>query len=394
MHGYVTQRRGRFYAVIYEGLDPVTGREIRRWHPAGTDRADAERLATKLAKVEQGRADATCSLTVGAFLVRDWLPTKKLRLASTTYAGYKRNVDRHVLPALGRIRLRRLTHPQIEALYDRLLTPSAERPALAHKTVYEIHLVIRGALDHALRRGLVTKNVAVVARSPMIKATRRPEARSWTEQQLQQFLRAANGHRFFPLLWLTAMTGMRRNEVLGLQWGDIDFKRQRLSLYRGLVAVGYEVQQTRGKTRNARRPIDLDPTTLSILEAWRSLQRAEAAATGVELDGWVFTDGDGHPVHPHAITPAFERIARRAGVPVIRLHELRHTHGTLLIKAGVPVKVVSERLGHGNITLTIETYQHVMPGMQADAARVYEALAKPAAASPVEHRRNARRNTA
>jgi integrase len=325
--------------------------------------------------------------------VRDWLPTKKMQLAATTYAGYERNVQNHVLPALGRIRLRRLTHTHIEALYDQLLAPSAERPALAHKTVYEIHLVIRGALTHALRRGLVTKNAALVARSPLLKATRRPEARSWTEEELQQFLRAANGHRYFPLLWLTAMTGMRRNEVLGLQWDDIDFKRQRLSLNRGLVAVGYEVHQSRGKTRNARRPIDLDPSTLSILEAWRALPRAEATATGVELHGWVFTDGDGQPVHPHAITPAFERISRRAGVPVIRLHELRHTHGTLLIKAGVPVKVVSERLGHGNIALTIETYQHVLPGMQADAARVYEALAKPAT-SPVERRGNARRNSA
>lgn len=160
------------------------------------------------------------------------------------------------------------------------------------------------------------------------------------------------------------------------------------------MSVGYEVRQSRGKTRNARRAIDLDPTTLSVLDAWRALQRAEAAATGVELDEWVFTDGEGQPVHPHAVTPAFERIARRAGVPVIRLHELRHTHGTLLIKSGVPVKVVSERLGHANIAFTIDTYQHVMPGMQADAARVYEALAKPTSTSPGERRGNSRRNTA
>lgn len=394
MQGHVKRRGDRFYAVIYEGLDPVTGRELRRWHPAGTDRAAAERLAAKLAKAEKGRTDATRSLTFGAYMLRDWLPAKKLRLAATTYAGYERNVQRHVLPALGHIRLRRLTHNQINALYDRLLAPTTDRPALAPKTVYEIHLVIRGALTEALRLGLMPKNVALAARSPLIDAARRPEARSWTEDELRQFLRAASGHRYFPLLWLTAMTGMRRSEVLGLKWDDIDFKRQRLSLNRGLVAIGYEVQQSRGKTRNARRPIDLDDTTLSVLEAWRGLQGAEAAATGVELDGWVFTDGDGQPVHPHAVTPAFERIARRAGVPVIRLHELRHTHGTLLIKAGVPVKVVSERLGHAHVSFTIATYQHVLPGMQADAARVYEALARPVGTSPGEGRGNRRRKTA
>ena len=103
--------------------------------------------------------------------------------------------------------------------------------------------------------------------------------------------------------------------------------------------------------------------------------------------------GKGHPIHPHATTPAFERIARRAGVPVIRLHELRHTHGTLLIKAGVAVKVVSERLGHANIAFTIETYQHVLPGMQADAAKVYEALARPTETSPEERRGNGPRKT-
>jgi integrase len=394
MKGHVRQRGDRFYAVIYEGLDPVTGKEIRRWHPAGTDRAAAERLAAKLAKVEEGRSDATRSLTFGAYLVRDWLPAKKRKLAGTSYAGYERNALRHIIPALGRIRLRRLTHNQINALYDRLLAPTADRPALAPKTVYEIHLVIRGALSDARRQGLVNRNVALEASSPLIDAAKRPEARSWTEEELRHFLRAATGHRYFPLLWLTAMTGMRRNEVLGLRWEDIDFKRQRLSLNRGLVAVGYEVQQSRGKTKNSRRPIDLDSTTLSVLEAWRGSQRAEAVATGVELDGWVFTDGDGQPIHPHAVTPAFERIARRAGVPVIRLHELRHTHGTLLIKAGVPVKVVSERLGHGHVAFTIATYQHVLPGMQADAARVYEQLARPTESDPEERRGKGRGKSA
>jgi hypothetical protein len=135
MNGYVAQRRGRFYAVIYEGLDPVTGRERRTWHPAGTDRAAAERLAARLAIEEQGRADEVRALTFGAYLTGQWLPSKKLQLAASTYRGYERNVQRHVVPALGRIGLRRLRHHHIESFYDRLLTPNADRPALAPKTV-------------------------------------------------------------------------------------------------------------------------------------------------------------------------------------------------------------------------------------------------------------------
>ena len=220
-----------------------------------------------------------------------------------------------------------------------------------------------------MRRGLLTRNVALLARSPRLKAIPRTEAQSWTEAQLRQFLRTAAGHRLFPLLWVAAMTGMRRNEVLGLKWDDIDFTKRRLGLNRGLVAIGYELHQTRGKTRTSRRNIDLDGTTLAVLAGWRAFQTASFAAVGIDsMSGWVFTDSDGEPVHPHALSQAFERIARHAGVPVIRFHDLRHTHGSLLIKEGVPVKVVSERLGHANIAFTIQTYQHVLPGMQADAA--------------------------
>ncbi len=194
------------------------------------------------------------------------------------------------------------------------------------------------------------------------------------------------------------MTGMRRNEVLGLKWPDIDVDKKRLHLNRGLVAVGYEVHQTRGKTKTSRRSIDLDPTTLAVLQGWRAYQAAELAAVGIDTsDEWVFTDGDGEPLHPHAVYQAFKRIVHNAAIPAIRFHDLRHTHGTLLIKEGIPVKVVSERLGHANIAFTMQTYQHVLPGMQADAARTSERLTRPvppAETKTVERRRNPRRNTA
>jgi integrase len=375
--GHVKRRGDRYYAVIYEGRDPVTGKERRSWHPAGTDPAEAERLAAKLAAAETVRLDAVRSLTFGAYLTGQWLPAKKLHLATSTYRGYERNVQRHIVPTLGRVGIRRLRYQQIEALYDSLLRPALGK-GLAPKTVYEIHLIIRGALADALRRGLITRNVAVVARAPKQRSLQRAEGVSLTEDELRQLMRTAAGHRLFPLYWLTAMTGMRRNEVLGLKWPDIDFTKKRLHLNRGLVAVGYEVHQTRGKTRNARRSIDLDDTTLTILAGWRAFQTAEFAAVGITNDdGWVFTNGDGEPVHPHAVYEAFRRIVHNAGVPAVRFHDLRHTHGSLLITDGIPVKVVSERLGHANVAFTIQTYQHLLPGMQAAAATAAERLAKP-----------------
>ena len=199
------------------------------------------------------------SLTFGAYLTRQWLPGKKVVLATSTYRGYQRNIERHILPAVGSVGLRRLRPQHLEALYQSMLTPNASRPALAPKTVYEVHLVIRGALGDAVRRGMLHRNVALIAHAPRLRSIAKVEQQAWTAEQLQAFLRAAAGHRLFPAFWLAAATGVRRSELLGLQWDDIDFKKNRLAIDRGLVAVGYELHESRGKTANARRSIDLDP---------------------------------------------------------------------------------------------------------------------------------------
>ncbi len=383
MKGYVARKGNRWYAVIYEGLDPVTGKERRRWHPAGATREEAEQVAARLAAEVNGRNDQVRSLSFGAYLTTQWLSGKKVNLARSTWDGYRRKIDRHVLPTLGRIPIRRLRPTHLEALYDQMLHPTDGRRPLAPKTVLEVHLIIRSALNDAATRGLVNRNVALVAHAPRLRSIPKIEQQAWTAVQLQAFLRAATGHRLFAAFWLTATTGLRRSELLGLRWDDIDLAAATVSVNRGLVAIAYEVHESRGKTRNARRAIDLDPTTVDVLTAWNVWQHTEQEAVGISPSGWVFTDATGNPIHPHSISQTFERIIARAGVPKIRLHDLRHTHATLLIKAGVPVKVVSERLGHGNPAFTIDTYQHVLPGMQAEAARVFEQLIRPAASKSV-----------
>ncbi|MEX2624234.1 MAG: site-specific integrase [Acidimicrobiia bacterium] len=376
MRGYVARKGDRWYAVVYDGLDPVHGRERRRWHPSGTTREEAEKLAARLAAELNGRNDKVRGLTFGAYLTGQWLPGRKINLAQSTWDGYRRKIDRHILPAIGHVPIRRLRAQHLERLYDRMLHPTDGRRALAPKTVLEVHLIIRGALNDAVKRGLVSRNVALVAHAPKLRSIPKVEPQAWNAQQLQAFLQTAAGHRLFPAFWVLAFTGMRRSELLGLRWDDVDLKRARVSVNRGLVAVAYELHESRGKTPNSRRAIDLDETTLGVLKAWRDWQSAEQGAAGVESEGWVFTNTDGKPVHPHSISQTFERIANRACLPRIRLHDIRHTHGTLLIKAGIPVKVVSERLGHANPAFTIDTYQHVLPGMQAEAARTFEQLIK------------------
>lgn len=241
MKGYVARKGDRWYAVVYEGVDPISGRERRSWHAAGTERADAERLAARLASERNGRNDGARSLSFGAYLTSRWLPGKRLVLATSTYDGYRRNVERHVLPTLGRIGLRQLRPHHLEGLHERLLHPGDDRSGLAPKTVYEVHLVIRGALGDAVRRGLVSRNVALVAHAPRLRSIPKVEQQAWTAEELQAFLRAAAGHRLFPALWVSAFTGMRRSELLGLRWDDFAAKAATLSINRGLVAVDYEL---------------------------------------------------------------------------------------------------------------------------------------------------------
>jgi integrase len=275
--------------------------------------------------------------------------------------------------------LRRLRPNHLEALYNHMLLPTDGRKPLAPKTVLEVHLIIRGALADAVRNGLVSRNVALVAHAPKLRSIPKIEQRAWNAEQLQAFLQSAAGHRLFAAFWLAANTGVRRSELLGLQWNDLDLNAGTMSVNRGIVAVAYELHESRGKTRNSRRRIDLDPTTVAVLRGWNAWQQAECVAVAGTRPPWVFADPDGNP--PHAISQAFERITARASIPIIRLHDLRHTHATLLIQAGVPVKVVSERLGHATPAFTINTYQHVLPGMQADAARIFERLVAPAAST-------------
>ncbi|MBX7070332.1 MAG: site-specific integrase [Microthrixaceae bacterium] len=374
MDGYVARKGNRWYAVIYHGLDPVTGREQRTWHAAGTDRDAAERLARKLAKEAVGREDGNRSLTFGAYLTRRWLPAKKIQLAPTTFHGYERIVHLHVLPSLGAINIRRLTPDHLESLYTSKLSPADGSRPLSRKTVLEIHGVIRGALSDALLRGIVNRNVASIAARPTIRNVPPVEPRAWDETQLRAFLQAAAGHRLYAAFRLSAATGMRRSEVLGLKWTDVDWTTSTISVDRGLVVVGYEREVTRCKTASSRRQIELDPTTLAMLATWRDWQQSCAVCPTDAGPEWLFPADDGGATHPHAFSQAFDRIVRRAGLPPTRLHDLRHTHASLLIKHGVPLKVVSERLGHAKASFTMDTYQHVMPGMQADAARTYERI--------------------
>lgn len=374
---YVTEKRGVFYAVIYEGRNPVSGRERRRWHRC-EDRPTAEKLAAKLTDRRSRQQRAGSSLHLGEFLLGQWLPAKEASLAPSTHARHVTSIEHYLLPHLGHTPLRRLRTEHLEALYRRLLITGSRRGGpLAAKTIMNLHQIVRSALNDAVARGLLVTNPAIAAHvpDPRNRPSGRRQARSWTADELGAFLDSTCASRHSMLFRLAAATGMRRGEVLGLRWDDVHFDTNRIEVTQALTSVGYRLEFSRLKTRTSRRNITVDVDTMAELARWRREQSTVLAQSGaVNVHGLVFVRPDGQPIHPHSASQAFDRAQRTVDVSPIRFHDLRHTHASLLLRDRVPIKVVSERLGHSNPAFTMTTYQHVIPGMQDDAAAAFGQL--------------------
>jgi integrase len=224
----------------------------------------------------------------------------------------------------------------------------------------------------------VTRNVARLASAPSLTTARAraPEMTVWTPGELSRFLESIDGNRNAAMFRLLALTGMRRGELVALRWSDLDLARGTMTVKQASTVVdGVEVVSV-PKTRRSRRIVDLDPETAEVLRRHRSHQREQHLALGVTATASdrVFTGDLGEPLRPNSIGQAFNRLVKASGLPRIRLHDLRHTHGSHLLLAGVNVKVVSERLGHASVSFTLDTYGHVMPGQQAEAAAAAAAL--------------------
>jgi integrase len=239
-----------------------------------------------------------------------------------------------------------------------------------------VHAVIHKALSDATRKGSVIRNVADLADPPKISSNARPKMEVWNADELRRFFELIEGHHLYAALYVKANTGMRRGEVLGLTWRTIDFDNSRLSVTQNVTAPNYQVSVSDVKSAHSLRTIDLDARTIAVLQSWRRHELEQQLATGVRIDdsGFVFAKPNGGPLHPDYFSQSFERLVAKMNLPRIRLHDLRHTHATLLLKEGVPPKVVSERLGHSSVAFTMQVYQHVLPGMQADAAESFGEL--------------------
>jgi len=359
-----------WYVVVDVGRD-TEGRRRQKWHGGFATRREAEVARARLVNdLHTGSYVTPDRMTFSEWVRESWLPTIESQVKPSTFDSYRRNMKLHVLPPIGARSLQQLTAPILNGLYGQLMARAGFRGRpLSAKTVRYIHTIVHKSLSDAVDAGIVPNNVADRAKPPRPDRRSSTEIQCWEPQELARFLDHVAGTRLAAAWRLAAMTGMRRGEVLGLRWSDIDLDARRLSVRQAVVSVAYAVLHSTPKSHQAR-VIDLDPVTVEQLCAHRRAQQLERAKWGSDYcdQELVVTTENGEPIHPDSFSQAFQRLVKNAGLRRIRLHDLRHTHATLAVKAGVPVKVISERLGHESPAFTLKQYAHVIPGMQAEAA--------------------------
>jgi integrase len=347
--------------------------ERRRAIKAGfASRKEAQAAMAKvMVSVEEKSYVAPSRLTVREYLTKEWLPAIEPTVRPTTYRSYVQHVSFHIVPHIGSHKLEKVTGATLNALYAKLACQGKidGKRGLAPRTVHHVHVCLHRAFRDAVRWDRLHRNPVDAADPPRVAGPGSREMKTWSAQQVRAFLEATKDDRLYPLWRLFCLTGMRRGEVLGVKWEDLDLEAGRLAVRRSLIPLGEEVIVSEPKTAKGRRSIALDAETVEVLKAQAARQLAEQQACEGWCDtGYLCTKEDGLPYHPEVVSRRFRQAVRRAMLPMIRPHDLRHTHATLALQAGIHPKVVSERLGHANISITLDTYSHAIPALQEEAA--------------------------
>lgn len=351
--------------VVYLGQDPATGRARRKWYTYPTRGEAQAQLSHILTQLHGGGALPSTKLRTGEYLEK-WLHDYAGgAVAPTTFARYQEIVSLHLTSALGFIPLQKLSPQAIQGYFTAKLASGLSSTTVRHHAT-----LLHGALRHAVKWGLLARNPADMVDPPR---RCRSEIRVLDEEQVRLFLAEARRSSVHYRLYLAALTtGMRQGELLGLRWRDVDLSLGVASVQQTFYRLGKRMLFKEPKTATARRTVALLSVLVQELLSLRGEQRVRHGALGDAYKDrdLVFCQPDGRPLHANNIARRdLRRVLKKAKLPTIRFHDLRHCHATLLLRQGIHPKVVQERLGHSSPAFTLHVYSHVLPGMQEEVVR-------------------------
>ena len=385
-------KRGKTWTAYYEKGHDAAGKRVQgtkggfrvKKAPASTLPAEAVKIgALDYAQAqERALADGTfveaVKLSVSGYL-EQWLRDyAKPRLRFRTHEGYAGRIKRYIAPTIGHVELQRLRPDAIQSLYGELMAGWTDgrgvNKPISARTVLGAHRVLKGTLSWAVKWGLLARNPADAVAPPTPKRT---EIKVPTPDALKSLLAVIEGTKIAPVVQLAIYTGLRRSEVMGLRWADVDmndgslYVRQGLQRHRGIGMVAEAP-----KTERSRRKVSLSAESVAGLRQHRAAQNERRLELGQvwQDNDLVFPGPDGRPMNPERLSVNFATATKRAGLAGMRLHYCRHLHASYLLAAGVHAKIVSERLGHAGIGITLDTYSHVLPGLQDQAAAAFDGV--------------------
>lgn len=369
----MAKKRGQNEGSIFKRKDgrwvaqvTIEGRTFSKYFK--TQRECREWNKETLSQVDEGLTFLSLQTTLGGFL-DEWIKTVSVSIRPKTANQYERIIENHIKPSLGQIKLKELRPDHVQSFYNYKLKHGS-----SPRSVRMMHSVLHRALNHAVQLGMVGRNASQAVIKPRLQ---RKEMRTLNDTQIRTLLLTAKGTRLETLLQVAVTTGLRAGELYGLKWSDLDWGT-------GKVKIQRQVQRNRGvglvfcepKSASGKRVIVLGRSTLAKLREHNNKQQLERQFAG---DRWhendlIFSSTIGTPMDMRNYFRDYKELLVKAGLPNIRFHDLRHTAATLMLQQGIHPKVVQECLGHSDISLTLNTYSHVLPGMQEEAAEKIDAM--------------------
>ncbi|SDY56923.1 site-specific integrase [Thermoactinomyces sp. DSM 45892] len=374
MRGHVRKRGSKWCYVIDVGRDPQTGKRKQKWSKGFPTKREAERELNKtINEIENGTFVESNKMTLGEYL-EIWLQDyAKNAVKPTTLESYSYLIKTHIVPFLGPLSLDKLQAIHVQRFYNKMLEEGRIKSegGLSSGTVRRLHGLLNTALNQAVKWRLVNLNVVTLVESPK---HRKKEISPLNLEEVKRFLFYAKNDRYYITFLLAITTGLRRGEILGLRWKDVDMNTCTASIRKNLVLVSHTPVLQEPKTRRSVRSVTLPPIVIQALKNHKQVQDQEKTNELYQCYDLITATCFGSPLNPLHLRKRFKKILTKANLPDIRFHDLRHTHATLMLQQGEHPKVVSERLGHSNINITLDTYSHVLPNMQQEAVERFEKM--------------------